>query len=265
MFSKASVLVHISNQCLFSPLLSFLLLALIVPSVCVVTYSTLCANIDIETCLSSSPTVSPYHTGPCNTTPKQKATAQKKEPRLNLSTKLISLSGGSGSPSGGKIVREDSHCGLLENSCDDLSEDDDDLMTTTEDESQQMEYYFDGETIIQRKCNSIPRRRMNKECRVSLKQFSLEVAAKEDVDFQQEPSSLRNSGDFGSVGCLPCTPTPIRKPGKKMNKVDNVPPAPCPLPQAHKHDSAAISGNNWCCGVVAAASPRKTKAKQHLQ
>ena len=225
-------------------------------------YYSVCANIDIETCLSS-PTVSPYHSGPCNTTPKHKATAQKKEPRLNLSTKLISLSGGSsgGSPSGGKIVREDSHCGLLENSCDDLSEDDDDL---TEDESQQMEYYFDGETIIQRKCNSIPRRRMNKECRVSLKQFSLDVAAKDDVDFQQEPSSLRNSGDFGSVGCLPCTPTPIRKPGKKINKVDNVPPAPCPLPQAHKHDSSAISGNNWCCGVVAAASPRKTKTKQHL-
>ena len=92
--------------------------------------------------------------------------------------------------------------------------------------------------------------------------FSLDVISKEDE--VESPSSLRNSGDFGSVGCLPCTPTPTRKTGKKTNKVDS---APCPSPPTqagNRHDSAALSGNNWCCGVVV-ASPRKSKARDKLQ
>ena len=238
------------KPCLFFSL-PFVLLACICAHlyVCGNVYFCVYVPIDIETI--SSPTVSPYHSGPCNMTPKHSSSkGGKKEPRLNLSTKLISIQG---SPASSKIVREDSHCGLLENSCDDLSDDDD----VTEDDSQQMEYYFDGETIIQRKCNSIPRRR-NKECRVSLKQFSFDASKDQDMD----SPSLRNSGEFGSVGCLPCTPTPTRKPGKKMNKVDSV-PSPNPPQQANRHDSAALSGNNWCCGVV--ASPRKAKGKDQMQ
>ena len=83
--------------------------------------------------------------------PRLRAKSSKKEPKLSLNAKLISIQG---SPSSsGKIVREDSHCGLLENSCDDLSEDlDDDYDDQVVTDDDQMEYYFDGETIIQAYC-----------------------------------------------------------------------------------------------------------------
>ena len=125
------------------------------------------------------------------------------------------------------MLREDSHCGLLENSCDNLSDDDALLF-----DDEEIEYYFDGETIIPRKCNSVQRNRID------------------------ETETARHSVELSSTGCLPCTPSPSRSVLSKklgLNKVEH-------------HDkplkpTASTSATNWCCGVVV-SSPRKSKSSK---
>lgn len=127
-----------------------------------------------------------------------------------------------------KIVREDSHCGLLENSCDDLSDEETDELDQSANKAPDSKIeYFDGTSTFmachKRKnifSNDIKRvveidneSGAYRNWRVSSSLYSegdkeLEVGSKRIDD----DDGCRSSADMSTalVGCLPCTPSPSK-------------------------------------------------------
>ena len=129
-----------------------------------------------------------------------------------------------------KILREDSHCGLLENSCDDLSGDEvdnNDTKNPTEGLCDKKVEYFDGANsfVVCHKRKNIfstdtkrgvePNETSGsyKNWRVSSSIYS-EAEAGDAISnsLLANEDSSRNSADMSGklIGCLPCTPSPSR-------------------------------------------------------
>ena len=125
-----------------------------------------------------------------------------------------------------KIVREDSHCGLLENSCDDLSDDDVDDCDRfmSNDDTKDIEY-FDGTSslmICHKRKNIFPHdskrvAEIKEESgtyinyRVSSSLYSEDNDVKSNT-IDDDDEGCRGSTDMSDklVGCLPCAPSPSK-------------------------------------------------------
>ena len=125
-----------------------------------------------------------------------------------------------------KIVREDSHCGLLENSCDDLSEDEgsDSERVIANEETKDIEY-FDGINslmVCQKRKNvfSHDSKRVAEikeesgtyiNYRVSSSLYSEGDDIRSNV-IVDDDEGCRSSADMSDklVGCLPCAPSPSK-------------------------------------------------------
>ena len=125
-----------------------------------------------------------------------------------------------------KIVREDSHCGLLENSCDDLSGDevdDCDKLNNMQYDNANIEY-FDGtnsltvckprKNIFSNDIKRVAEINENsgtyKNWRVSSSIYSEGDEAKSHTE--EDDDGCRSSTDLSGklVGCLPCAPSPSK-------------------------------------------------------
>ena len=125
-----------------------------------------------------------------------------------------------------KLVREDSHCGLLENSCDDLSEDegDDSDRIMNNEETKNIEY-FDGTSslmVCQKRKNVFPHdakrvAEIKEESgtyinyRVSSSLYSEGDDIRSNIVVEDD-EGCRSSIDMSDkmVGCLPCAPSPSK-------------------------------------------------------
>ena len=194
-----------------------------------------------------------------------------------------------------KIVREDSHCGLLENSCDDLSGDemdDCDKVGNVQCDDTNIEY-FDGTNSLmvckQRKnIFSNDSKRVAdinensgtyKNWRVSSSIYSEGDETKSNTVDDDE--GCRSSADMSVklVGCLPCAPSPSKAAFavggaakkcagsliscKKSNASTAVSPKKSSMQTALDSPIdtsfyALSSETEWCCGVV----PTNIKQKQ---
>ena len=122
-----------------------------------------------------------------------------------------------------KIVREDSHCGLLENSCDDLSGDEVDDCDKLQYDNANIEY-FDGtnsltvckarKNIFSNDIKRVAEINENsgtyKNWRISSSIYSEGDEAKSHT--VEDDDGCRSSTDLSGklVGCLPCAPSPSK-------------------------------------------------------
>ena len=116
-------------------------------------------------------------------------------------------------------LREDSICRLLENSCDDISDDD------------------EIELLVEE--GQVPVLRSTSKKETFLEDQFMHRNADQNDESESESLSLRDSYTLGA-GCLPCTPKSSKKAGTK---------------NLCKHGKSS----NWCCGVVASTVKKTAK------